>query len=69
MATRIANRAETHKRVLADARKRFADGERLGLEWSWAQCLKTAYAAERLRMQSKPVAQPVTINWGINDNA
>lgn len=68
MATRIASR-EIHARVLADARRRYEDGLRLNLNWTWAQCLKTAYAAERLRVQSKPVAQPATINWGVNDNA
>jgi hypothetical protein len=35
--------------ILADARKRYADGQRLGLGWTWAQCLKTAAAADRIR--------------------
>lgn len=60
-------RTETHQRVLADARKRFADGERYGLGWTWAQCLRTAYAAERLRRQfdqQREALKPATINWG-----
>ena len=35
--------------ILKDARKRFADGQRLGLGWTFAQCLKTAWAAARMK--------------------
>lgn len=35
--------------VLRDAHKRFRDGKRLGLQWSFGQCLNTAWAAARLR--------------------
>ncbi len=39
----------TRAEILADARKRFADGQRLDLDWSWARCLATAHAAAKLR--------------------
>jgi hypothetical protein len=35
--------------ILADARKRYADGLRLDMGWSWAQCLRTVAAANRIR--------------------
>jgi hypothetical protein len=35
--------------VLADARRRYADGQRLGLGWTWAQCLRTAAQADKVR--------------------
>jgi len=35
--------------VMRDAHKRFRDGRRLGLGWSWSQCLSTAWAAARMR--------------------
>lgn len=35
--------------VMRDAHKRFADGKRLSLGWTFSQCLKTAWAAARLR--------------------
>jgi hypothetical protein len=35
--------------ILADARRRYADGQRLALGWTWAQCMKTAAAADRIR--------------------
>ncbi|MCC3243763.1 hypothetical protein LG047_00230 [Methylocystis sp. WRRC1] len=42
--------------IMCDAHKRFRDGKRLGLAWSFAQCLRTAWAAEKLR-RSGAVAQ------------
>lgn len=38
--------------VLRDAHKRFRDGRRLGLGWSWSQCLSTAWAAEKMRREA-----------------
>jgi hypothetical protein len=35
--------------LMRDAHKRFADGRRYGLDWSFSQCLKTAWEAARLR--------------------
>ena len=35
--------------VMRDAWKRFRDGERLGLGWSFGQCLSTAWQAARQR--------------------
>lgn len=35
--------------IMRDAHKRFADGQRLGLDWSFSRCLKTAWAAARIK--------------------
>ncbi|WP_036281882.1 hypothetical protein [Methylocystis sp. ATCC 49242] len=35
--------------VMRGAHKRYRDGKRLGLGWSWSQCLSTAWAAEKMR--------------------
>ncbi|WP_144259545.1 hypothetical protein [Methylocystis sp. ATCC 49242] len=35
--------------ILRDAHKRYRDGKRLGLGWSWSQCLSTAWAAAKQR--------------------
>lgn len=37
-------------RVFKDAHRRFKDGKRLNLGWTFAQCLKTAWQAERIRV-------------------
>jgi hypothetical protein len=37
------------RKVMLDAHRRFADGKRLNLGWTFAQCLRTAWAAERIR--------------------
>lgn len=33
--------------VMRDAHRRYRDGKRLGLDWTFSQCLKTAWAAAR----------------------
>jgi hypothetical protein len=35
--------------VMRDAHKRFRDGRRLGLGWTFGQCLSTAWAAAKIR--------------------
>ena len=35
--------------IFRDAHKRFRDGRRLGLGWSFSQCLSTAWAAAKQR--------------------
>ena len=35
--------------IMRDAHKRFRDGRRLGLAWPFAQCLRTAWQAARIR--------------------
>jgi hypothetical protein len=35
--------------IMRDAHKRFRDGRRLNLGWSFAQCLRTAWAAAKMR--------------------
>lgn len=35
--------------VMRDAWVRFRDGKRLRLGWSFSQCLRTAWAAEKIR--------------------
>jgi len=35
--------------ILRDAHKRFRDGKRLGLGWTFGQCLKTGWAAAKDR--------------------
>lgn len=35
--------------VMRDAHKRFRDGRRLGLGWTFSRCLRTAWAAARIR--------------------
>jgi hypothetical protein len=41
--------ADRRRVILEDARRRYADGQRLALGWSWAHCMKTAAAADRIR--------------------
>ena len=36
--------------VMRDAHKRYRDGIRLGLGWSFSRCLSTAWVAERQRI-------------------
>jgi hypothetical protein len=35
--------------IMRDAHKRFRDGRRLGLGWSFGRCLSTAWAAAKAR--------------------
>ena len=35
--------------IMRDAHKRFRDGTRLGLGWTFGQCLSTAWAAAKVR--------------------
>ena len=35
--------------IMRDAHKRFRDGQRLGLGWTFARCLSTAWEAARQR--------------------
>lgn len=37
--------------VMRDAHKRYRQGKRLNMGWSWSQCLSTAWAAARIRRQ------------------
>jgi len=48
--------------VLRDAHKRFRDGRRLGLDWTFSQCLSTAWAAAKIRrdaFQSPPARRVI----------
>jgi hypothetical protein len=38
--------------IMRDAHKRFRDGKRLGLGWSFGQCLATAWAAAKDRRKA-----------------
>ncbi len=35
--------------IMRNAHKRFRDGRRLALDWTFAQCLRTAWAAARIQ--------------------
>jgi hypothetical protein len=35
--------------IMKNAHKRFRDGRRLGIDWPFAQCLRTAWQAARIR--------------------
>ncbi|MGJ0507631.1 MAG: hypothetical protein ACR652_10960 [Methylocystis sp.] len=35
--------------IFRDAHKRFRDGQRLGLGWTFGRCLSTAWAAAKIR--------------------
>jgi hypothetical protein len=35
--------------IMRDAHKRFADGKRFNLDWTFAQCLATAWAPAKIR--------------------
>jgi hypothetical protein len=41
--------------VMRDAHRRYRDGKRLGLGWTFGQCLSTAWAAARLARDSGSV--------------
>jgi hypothetical protein len=42
--------------IMRDAHKRYRDGKRLGLGWTFGRCLSTAWAAAKLRRQAAPMA-------------
>lgn len=35
--------------IMRNAHKRYRDGNHLGMEWSFSQCLRTAWAAARMQ--------------------
>jgi hypothetical protein len=39
--------------IMRDAHRRFRDGRRLGLGWTFGQCLRTAWAAARIRRDAE----------------
>ena len=49
----MTKRPQTHtydrRAIMRDAHKRYRDGRRLGLAWPFAQCLRTAWRAARIR--------------------
>jgi hypothetical protein len=53
---RFAQKAEavTYDRaaIMRDAHKRFRDGKRLGLGWTFSQCLSTAWSAAKARRKA-----------------
>ena len=38
--------------IMRDAHKRYRDGKRLGLGWTFGQCLATAWAAAKAKRRS-----------------
>ncbi len=42
--------------IMRDAYKRFRDGKRLGLGWTFAQCLSTAWRAAKARKACARIA-------------
>jgi hypothetical protein len=38
--------------VMRDAHRRYRDGKRLGLGWTFSQCLKTSWAAARIARET-----------------
>lgn len=48
--TRLLDAAGQYDRsaIMRDAHKRFRDGKRLGLGWTFGQCLATAWQAARI---------------------
>ena len=40
--------------IMRDAHRRYRDGVRLKLGWSFAQCLRTAWTAAKLRKEFPP---------------
>jgi len=38
--------------IMKDAHRRYRDGKRLGLGWSFGQCLSTSWAAARIARDS-----------------
>lgn len=41
------------RRVMQDAHIRYRQGQRLNMGWTFSQCLKTAWAAEKQRQPTK----------------
>jgi hypothetical protein len=37
--------------IMRDAHKRYRDGKRLGLGWTFGRCLSTAWAAAKMRRE------------------
>jgi hypothetical protein len=44
--------------IMKDAHKRFRDGKRLRLGWTFGQCLTTAWAAAKIRRAASLPSQP-----------
>jgi hypothetical protein len=42
--------------IMRDAHKRYRDGKRLGMGWSFGQCLATAWAAAKARWDVAPLS-------------
>ena len=42
--------------IMRNAHKRFRDGRLLGLDWTFAQCLRTGWAAARIKRQQDATA-------------
>jgi hypothetical protein len=55
MSTKLLDSAGRYDRaaIMRDAHRRFRDGRRLGLGWSFSQCLATAWAAARMQRASR----------------
>lgn len=43
------NKAKFDRAIMADAWKRYRDGQRLALGWTFGRCLATAWQAAKLR--------------------
>jgi hypothetical protein len=49
MTSHLQTAAYDRRAIMRDAHKRFRDGRRLGIDWTFVHCLRTAWAAARIR--------------------
>jgi len=68
----MTKRPQTHAydraAIMRDAHKRYRDGRRLGMGWTFSRCLTTAWAAARIRRARDAPASMAAIAAAIEDH-
>gem|GEM_PF-4979817 len=60
--------AYDRRAIMRDAHKRYRDGRRLGIDWTFARCLQTAWRAARIRQGDDTAATMRRIAGMIDDH-
>ena len=60
--------AYDRRAIMRDAHKRFRDGRRLGIDWTFGHCLQTAWRAARIRQERDVTATMRRIAGMIDDH-
>jgi hypothetical protein len=54
--------------IMRDAHKRYRDGKRLGLGWSFGRCLSTAWQAAKMRRDESQLWRKIKISVSGNES-